>query len=326
MPLAPREYSKRLGTLTHAQLERALARFDLGELRAAELAPGGLFGQNVFLSSSRGEFVLRGAPHADWQFPKERFFARQLHALTDVRVPWPYRMEESPEIFGWGFALLPKLPGASLSNPDTAAALGAGLSELHAAVWPFRGDYDLAIDDIRPAADEFADAFVARLRGWLSRCREASDATTDADAAWVETIVARLRPALPRNAEFQPTFVHGDYSEGNALVEYGDSGWRVSGVLDLMTMDVGDPEEDLVRMLAHYSRVDRRAASRFLDAYRALRPLRPGFEERIPLYALADSLLFWEYGQRNRIWFRAGQCLREFAERFLELELRSARP
>ena len=59
------QYSKRLGTLTHTQLEAALARFDLGELCSAESAQGGLFGETVFFSSSRGEFVLRGAPHAD---------------------------------------------------------------------------------------------------------------------------------------------------------------------------------------------------------------------------------------------------------------------
>ncbi len=91
----------------------------------------------------------------------------------------------------------------------------------------------------------------------------------------------------------------------------------MSGVLDLMTAYVGDPEEDLVRILANYARANPEAARRFRAAYHAHHPKRPGFAERLPIYALADSVTFWEYGQRNRVWFREGQCLRDFAERFI---------
>lgn len=78
-------YSERLGDITDTQLQAALDRFGLGGLRSASPAPGGLFGQNIFLTTTEGEFVLRGAPHwnpageDDWQFPKERFFSRLVH-------------------------------------------------------------------------------------------------------------------------------------------------------------------------------------------------------------------------------------------------------
>lgn len=69
----------RLGTLTSDQLQRALDRFGLGRLLSAAPVPFGLFGQNVFVTSSAGDYVLRGCPHYDWQFPSEQFFARLLH-------------------------------------------------------------------------------------------------------------------------------------------------------------------------------------------------------------------------------------------------------
>ena len=58
-----REYSKRLGVLSNEQFQVALARFDLDTLVSAEPVPFGNFGQNVFLTSTEGEYVLRGAPH-----------------------------------------------------------------------------------------------------------------------------------------------------------------------------------------------------------------------------------------------------------------------
>jgi hygromycin-B 7''-O-kinase len=327
--LAPREYSKRLGTLTHAQLQAALDRFALGELVAAEPASGGLFGQNVLLETERGAFVLRGAPHSNWQLPKERFFARLLHERTRAPVPWPYRIEDASDIFGWSFALLPRLPGEcpslpkareSLSSEDRreiAAALGEQLAELHALVWPAPGEYELARDDVCAADAPFADWTLARLRDWLARSREASDATTDEDVDWVESILAPSRAALAQ--PFEPGFVHADYTEGNVVVERAAKGFRVTGVFDLMTAYMGDPEEDLVRSFSHYARGDSERARRFIAAYRAKRALRPGCTERFPVYMLTDRLVFWEYGQRNHIWFPAGMSLREFAEPFLRL-------
>ena len=64
-----REYSKHLGLLSPDQFQAALNRFGLGNFLHAEPIPFGLFGQNVFLTSIVGEFVLRGRPHFPWQFP-----------------------------------------------------------------------------------------------------------------------------------------------------------------------------------------------------------------------------------------------------------------
>ena len=62
MPPRIYETSKRLGPISHDQLSRALTRFELGDLLTVKPVPLGLFGQNLFVTSSAGEFVFRGAP------------------------------------------------------------------------------------------------------------------------------------------------------------------------------------------------------------------------------------------------------------------------
>jgi len=67
-------YSQRLGVISDEQFQAALDRFNLGRFMRAEAIPFGMWGQNVFVSSAEGEYVLRGRPHFDWQFPTEQFY------------------------------------------------------------------------------------------------------------------------------------------------------------------------------------------------------------------------------------------------------------
>jgi hypothetical protein len=173
-----REYSKRLGVLTAEQLDAALARFDLGTLVDAEPAPTGLFGQNVLLESTRGRFVLRGCPHYDWQFPKERFFARLIHERTSLGSPWPYRIEEATDIFGWSFAIMPRLPGepgipeGREEGRSYAEALGLALARLHELEWKEAGAYDLAADSVRPYPVSQAERVTGLIRERVASRRE----------------------------------------------------------------------------------------------------------------------------------------------------------
>ncbi len=88
--MKPVNYSTRLGCIAPDQFQKALERFGLGNFVKAEPIPFGLFGQNVFLTSTTGEYVLRGAPHSSWQFPTECFFTQLLHQHTQAPVPYPY--------------------------------------------------------------------------------------------------------------------------------------------------------------------------------------------------------------------------------------------
>ncbi len=325
-----REYSKRLGVLTRAQLQAALTRFGLGELLEARPAPGGLFGQNVLLTSTSGGYVLRGAPHYDGQFEKERYFCRMVHERTPARAPWPFLIEKSHAIFGWSFALMPLLPGVHLSDPAVrgsltaedrlgiARVMGEYLAVIQQATWDAPAEYDYVHDDLAPIGRPFAEWAAARTREWLAMCRRASAATTDDDVAWVESIIEAAQAAL--DVPFAPVLVHTDYAEGNVLAERTEDGWQICGVFDLGDAHIGDGEYDLARLACAYGRRDPAELRAFCDAYTSARPPRSGFAERMALYILTDRLIIWEYGQRNHVWFTdPTQTLRAWAEPFVAL-------
>jgi hygromycin-B 7''-O-kinase len=56
--MASRIVSQHLGSLSDAQLQAALDRFHLGCFLGAKPVPFGTFGQNVFVSSTEGDYVL----------------------------------------------------------------------------------------------------------------------------------------------------------------------------------------------------------------------------------------------------------------------------
>ena len=108
--------------------------------------------------------MLRGAPHwvkgpADaawrredrWQFTKERWFAQQLHQHTRAPVPWPMLHDETGDIFGWPYLVMPRMPGTcfdergimqalpAAQRHDVAVALGENLAEMQRLTSPFAG-------------------------------------------------------------------------------------------------------------------------------------------------------------------------------------------
>ena len=70
------QYSHRLGELSTGQFQAALDRFDLGQFIRAEPISAGNFGQNVYLTSATGEYILRGAPFSALPVPAGALFCR----------------------------------------------------------------------------------------------------------------------------------------------------------------------------------------------------------------------------------------------------------
>lgn len=324
----PQVYSHRLGALTAHQFQSALTRFGLGTFVDAAPIGQGLFGQNVFVNSSQGEYVLRGAPHYPWQFPKERLGATLLHERTAVPVAYPYLLDPTTDIFGWPYLLMPRLRGTSPSDPqltsaerlEIAAALGEGLVQLHQLTGPAAGAYDLASETIQPFEAGFAHWIVADVRQWLAAARAHGDATTVDDVAWIERVLADAQLALER--PFEPCFVMNDFNPGNVLVDRVNDAWQVSGLFDLMEYYFGDGEADLMRLIAVYLEQGEpyglRLAQAFVSAYLSQKPARPGFPERYALYMLRDRLIVWEYGTRpGHNWFAPGRSFRDYAEPFV---------
>jgi aminoglycoside phosphotransferase (APT) family kinase protein len=331
-----RIFSQRLGVLSRDQIQAALDRFGLGSLVDAEPVLFGNFGQNVFLTSTMGEYVLRGAPHYPWQFPKERFFSQLLHERTTAPVPWPYLLEATDDIFGWSYVIMPRMPGVQLSDPDVqskltlgdrrgiACAMGETLADLHTLTWPQAGEYDFETDTIQPLPATYAEWIISKIRCCLEIAMPINDQTTQADVEWVENVISDGHAALA--VPFQPCFVMQDYKDGNVVADCIEGVWRISGVFDYMEPHFGDGEADLSRTTAGLVDEDVELARLFVSKYREEldrrhTPLRPGYAERFPVYMLLDRLIIWQFGQRHGVWWDPDLTLHEWANPFTSLDV-----
>src|SRR5215213_5947532 len=302
-----REYSNRLGNISDEQLQRALNDFGLGEFLHAEPIPFGLFGQNLFLTSTAGDFVLRGVPHYDWQFPTEKFFIEQLHARTQVPVPYPYLLNPSVEIFGWSFVIMPKLSGLQLADSQImsnlsmderraiAQALATMLIEIQTLTWDQSGRYDIATQQIEPLQLDYRSWIVQRIRELVAQAQGHNANTTSADVAWVENIIERTAQSCL--TPYQPCLVLEDYKEPNVVVTQGETACQVNGVFDFMIAHFGNGEADLARQVGTYLREFPRLADEFVQAYLDHKVVQPGFVKRQQLYMLYDRLLIWTFWQ-----------------------------
>lgn len=327
------EYSKRLGPISTEQFQAALDHFKLGQFISAEAIPLGMFGQNVFVTSTTGEYVLRGAAHYDWQFPEEQFVAKLLHEQTSVPVPWPYLLDTDASIFGWkyGYVIMPHMPGLQLANKEVlktikpedrkriAYALGKNLHEIQKVTWPTTGRYDLKTKTIKPFEDGFAEWIVTELRQqWLQKSLSYQNGATLADKEWIERIIADAKEAL--NVPFTPALVLHDYKEGNLTVEKKNNTWRVSGLFDLMEALFGDGELDLARQLTAYIEEDLSLARAFLVGYQKASSLRPGANKRLALYIVYDRMIVWEYFHRPEylhMWWYDAKSPQAWIESYL---------
>jgi hygromycin-B 7''-O-kinase len=337
-----RVYSERLGALSDAQFETVAARWNLGRFISAEPTTSGLFGQNLFLTTTEGAFVLRGAPHwvkgsgdaewrreDRWQFTKEVSFARQLHERTRTPVPWPMVHDQSSDIFGWPYIVMPRMPGIcfeergilkALERDDrraVAIALGAMLAEMQTLHGPFAGDFDpvtIALvpyphGDLRHVAED-TTAMVAMA--------ERNGVMTLEDRAWIDA--AAMRALAVSSEDRVNAYVHGDYKLNNLTVAKDAGGWRVSGLFDLHESRFGDGAIDVARQACSYLDTEPALARAFVDAYRSRVPADPAIAERLPLYILNDRLKFWVFFTRPgaRAAWSQGKTFRDWAGRYMD--------
>jgi hygromycin-B 7''-O-kinase len=307
--MTPKEYSKRLGNISDQQLQMALHRFDMGDLIHAEPISFGLFGQNLFITSTKGEFVLRGVPHYDWQFPTEKFFVEQLHRMTKAPVPHPYLYETSTDIFGWSFVLMPRMRGLQIADnkivscltwqdrQGIARALAKMLAEVQTLSWDYAGKYDSTTGKVQPMDQDYREWIVKRIRELLLIAQNTNGNTPTSDLKWAESIIANAFHAL--HTPYRPCIVLEDYKEANTVVEHTEDGWRVSGIFDLMTAHFGDGEADLSRQVGTYLRENPALADEFVQTYIQCKPSQVGFIERQQLYMLYDSVLIWAFWQEH---------------------------
>lgn len=325
MALEPRLYSERLGVIDGAQLQRASDLFDLGEVVRAEPASAGLWGQNILLSTTAGEFVLRGNPQTSYQLSKEQLVAGEINRRSTLPAPFPYHLSNDVDVFGWPFAVMPRLAGTmgsriwedadDAARRELAAAHGYALAQLHEATFGAPGPYDDATNAFAPV-DDFLGWTLERIETLRARCREIDALSAEAER-FIDEVLASCCEALTER--FVPVLVHHDFSLANTNYQTAGAGYHATGVFDLGEAHIGDGDEDVIRFLFRRKRPERAA---FLAAYTEVKPLRAGAGDRLAVYALADLLFMWEVSNRVTHWF-AGSTFTETVAPFLEI-LRAA--
>jgi hygromycin-B 7''-O-kinase len=340
-------YSQRLGAISDEQFAAATARLDVGKFLRATPITSGLFGQNVFLGTTRGEFVLRGAPHyvSDptsggayvrndlWQFRKEAFFARLLHERTQAPAPWPMLLDEASDIFGWPYLIMPRMPGECFSDRSireipraaqlrAARALARGLSEQQKLEWTFAGDFDFSMT-LAPYPRGHAAHLVTETSTFTDRARANGSIRTE-DDAWLAEI---FDPAQAGPPSGRPSvYVHGDFKFNNLTLSGGAADWRVTGIFDLHESRFGDGASDLCRQVCSYLDFgDEECARAFLSEYHSGVADDTTIKDRMPLYIVSDRMKFWEYFTRPDVdadWLK-GKTFKgwtgSYVERILKL-------
>ena len=306
-------YSSRLGPIRDDQFRAACGKAGVGEFLAATPTTGGLFGQNVFLTTSEGEYVFRGAPHwyrggpnEAWQFPKEQLYADLLHAWTQVPVAWPQALDDTCVDFPWPYLITPRLPGLCLQDKaarvgmtaedfvGVARAMGEALAGLQTLTWPFAGDFDPAFQAIAPYVGGYGGHLAAEIGHHAADAR-GNGALTAADDQWLDQVLA-ADAAAPD--DMRATFAHNDFTLGNVLFERAAPGWRVSGVVDLMTCNFGDPAADLVRQSCAWIDIKPELTHVFLESYRSAGGAAAPSPERLTALVVYERLLIWAYFTR----------------------------
>lgn len=304
-----KSYSQRLGVISNVQIQQALDRFKLGRLKDTALIEEGLFGQNFFVTSDQGEYVFRGVPHYDWQFPAEQFFANQLHQFTNTPVPYPYLLEPNSDIFGWSYVIMPRMQGINIKQGDLIdhfsreaqaeiiEALVGCLVEMQRLTWDYPGAYSLRLNTIVP----FENGYLAEMKGEVSKMllksMEYNHLTRQEDLDWAMGLLDEKLGSLEVR---KGTFVMRDFKPENLVFIKEAGKWQVNGVFDLMEAYFGYGEADLARTYARFIESDRKdLAEAFISKYaEAIDTDLSGIKHRLPAFLLIDRSIVWEWIQR----------------------------
>ncbi|MFC7625124.1 phosphotransferase family protein [Microlunatus sp. GCM10028923] len=313
----------RLGALSEGRLQDGLDRFGLGRLLRAEVAATGNFGQNVFLDTDRGRYVLRGNPLTPGQFAQESFFARVFHDHGAVPAPWPYHHESSADLFGWPYVIMGRLAGWQVADEQVYAALppagrtelarslGATAAMISAVTGELAGHWNPETGAVEPLEPDWAGWVTATVLETLDRAL----AVSAEDRAWV---VALLDDAADALAEpFAPVLLHGDYSRQNVTAAPVDGCWTVTGIYDLASAHYGHPDEELTRQFCSYLDHEPGLALPFLEAGLSG---RPSFDRRrFRVLVVLERIMIWEWAKRAGAgWWPRQLPFRPWLERYLD--------
>ncbi|MGY5344808.1 aminoglycoside phosphotransferase family protein [Paenibacillus glucanolyticus] len=292
-----------IGVLTNEQLQRMLNRFNLGNLISYQETSKGVGKQTLFVSTTSGDYVLKGNPLYEGQFKEEKFYVDNLNKLTNLPVPYPYIVDEQEDIFGWTYAIMPRLPGMHFTDQNQKEKLNKEekkrivellvncLCEMHQWKVEQYGEFDSKNQRIRPFESTYKTWLYNRIRYWLKDAEKYS-VITSKDIEWVEDLLLSCEEAF--DVLNSPTFVMGDFKADNVLVQRLTEDWKLSGIFDFTTGYFGDGIADLPRIVSMYIEDgEEELAKHFITAYFHRIESKEAFKERFKVHMLHQRVLDW---------------------------------
>ena len=270
--------------VSESQLSEWLRNYSVGNPVTLEPIKAGIENTNYFVTTSQGRYVLTLF---------ERLPAQELHFYLDLMahlarhgIPCPAPIADLSDHYlqslnGKPAALVTRLPGCSIEQPDAAgcAQLGMLLGRMHLAGRSYGGFQE------NPRGPKW----------WRIAAREVAP-FLDAERKFLLEgeleFQARYRfPDLPRGP------VHADLFRDNVLFEAGS----ISGVIDFYFAGVDCLLYDVAVCVndwcladpARDARLDEPRMRVLLSGYQAVRPVSPPEAQAWPVLLRAAALRFW---------------------------------
>lgn len=289
--------------VTRTQIEKLIdTSFDVGRVIAFEGISDGIENSNFFVTTDRAGFVLtlfeRVADHDVPYFMELTAYLadKGVHcgrpvASTDGRLHRQFNGKQA--------ALIQRLPGASITEPDLnqAAQVGAELGRFHRASvdFPQRRENSFGLNWMRSTIAGFSELIDPTVRE-IAKQELVSAAETmeqDSDSG-----------SLPLGT------VHGDLFQDNVLFD-GD---EISGVIDfyyactdVLIYDLAIAVNDWC-FNADRIRNDARASA-MIDAYQSERKLSTAEKTALPAMYRRAALRFWISRQHDSCFPRDGEIV-----------------
>ena len=278
-------------SVTEEQAALLMSQLGLGELTALKGIEGGIENTNYFASTDLGEYVLTLFERLNHeQLPFYLFLMKHL-AEKGIPVPNPaanrdgdilHTLNEKPT------AVVNRLSGQSQLAPEAVhcAAVGTMLARMHLA----GEDYNRSQPNLRGLA--WWNDTVPVVLPYLDK---AQASLLQSELAYQNHIAhGAAYQALPRGPVHADLFRDNVMFEGRALTGLFD--FYFAGV-DTWLFDLAVCMNDWCIDLQTGEHASDRAQA-MLEAYQAIRPLRPAERQLLPAMLRAGALRFWI----SRLW------------------------
>jgi aminoglycoside phosphotransferase (APT) family kinase protein len=228
-----------------------------------------------------------------WKLHKEVY----VYGLLGDGLPLPrvLHVDETRSVVERNAIVLSLLPGVPLStvvsqldDVDVARIyrrLGELLAAIHRIAQPGFGYIGTELLDPVPTNTEY---MTGRFAHKLAEFAELGGDPAIHDAVFRFVAAhAALFAACPA-----PVLCHNDFHEGNVLVDSGEDGWEVTGVVDMENAVAADPVLDMAKTEYYSIRGSETKSGGFREGYGAL---PAGYPEAVGVYRVYHALELWDW-------------------------------